>query len=304
MGREEFLSTLGATIKAQAEPVNSSSVIAQMAVYQRVREEGFKVVLDGQGADELFGGYQGYPEFRLRTLMRNQGVRSAISFARAWHRYSGNRSYLSLALHFGATIVPREYAALGSWLGGRPMSPGWARRQGLRKNGIEQRIPELPGYPARHGSTMFLRQHLRDSLFGGDLARLLRHGDRSSMANSVESRVPYLHNSLVNLVLQLPEEHLVAEDGQTKVVLRKALRGLVPESVSERRDKIGFETPENSWLTADWESLFRSSGGLDCFEWLDRVRLLQATQGHQRGAASRLRWRALNLSIWADHFLQ
>ena len=90
---------------------------------------------------------------------------------------------------------------------------------------------------------------------------LLRYEDRNSMAHSIESRVPFLTRSLAEFVFSLPERFLIAADGTGKSVLRAALRGIVPDAVLDRRDKIGFETPEPSWLgeLGGWVSSVLSS---------------------------------------------
>lgn len=68
------------------------------------------------------------------------------------------------------------------------------------------------------------------------------------MAFSIESRVPFLTPSLVNFLFSLPETYIIAPDGTAKAIFRQAMRGIVPESILDRRDKIGFATPENEWL--------------------------------------------------------
>ena len=68
------------------------------------------------------------------------------------------------------------------------------------------------------------------------------------MRFSVESRVPFLTTAMADFLLTLPEEYLVAANGETKHLLRRAMRGLVPPEVLDRRDKIGFATPEHAWL--------------------------------------------------------
>jgi asparagine synthase (glutamine-hydrolysing) len=80
------------------------------------------------------------------------------------------------------------------------------------------------------------------------LPGLLRHGDRNSMRFSVESRVPFLTTDLADFLLGLPEDYLISSSGETKRLLRAAMRGIVPNEVLDRRDKIGFATPEYAWL--------------------------------------------------------
>lgn len=82
------------------------------------------------------------------------------------------------------------------------------------------------------------------SLSRRGLPQLLRHGDRNSMRFSVESRVPFLTLELVDLLLSMPEEYLISQNGETKNIFRAAMRGIVPDDVLNRRDKIGFATPK------------------------------------------------------------
>ena len=70
---------------------------------------------------------------------------------------------------------------------------------------------------------------------------MLRHGDRNSMYWSIESRVPFLTIDLAEFVLSLPESYLVSRDGETKYIFREAMRGIVPDEILNRRDKIGFQ---------------------------------------------------------------
>ena len=80
------------------------------------------------------------------------------------------------------------------------------------------------------------------------LPSLLRYEDTDSMAHSIESRVPFLTLPIVQFVLSLPEEYIISPDGTTKSVFREAMRGIVPQAILDRRDKIGFATPEQSWM--------------------------------------------------------
>ena len=89
-----------------------------------------------------------------------------------------------------------------------------------------------------------MRQCLAYQLTSFGIPHLLRHGDRSSMNFSIESRVPFLTREMAEYCLSLPEEYLVTRDCLTKAVFRKAMRGIVPDPILDRRDKIGFATPE------------------------------------------------------------
>ncbi len=93
-----------------------------------------------------------------------------------------------------------------------------------------------------------VREALANALIGRGLPALLRHGDRNSMAFSIESRVPFLTIPLAEFLLSLPEEYLISDEGTTKHIFREAMRGIVPDSHLDRKDKIGFETPQSDWL--------------------------------------------------------
>ena len=95
-----------------------------------------------------------------------------------------------------------------------------------------------------------LRGALLDGFAERSLPALLRYGDRNSMIYSVESRVPFLSQAMVEFVFSLDESLLLDAKGTTKSVFRAAMRGVVPDAILDRRDKIGFATPQNRWLAA------------------------------------------------------
>lgn len=95
-----------------------------------------------------------------------------------------------------------------------------------------------------------LRSSLADAVMTSSLPRLLRYEDRNSMAFGLESRVPFLTPALARFTLSLPPEYLIDEDGTSKRVFRAAMRGIVPDPILDRKEKLGFVTPEFSWLRA------------------------------------------------------
>ena len=302
---ERASSTLKDVVIQQGEPTNSSSVIAQSALYEEVSRQGFRVMLDGQGADEVFAGYKGFPEFRVRSLLADGDFAGAISLICEWQKFSADHTLSNFLPMLGATLAPRRLAHLGSWVVGRSPTPRWLRVKPSRVLGLNLSIPAVVGYPVMKApQNRFLQQHLFQSVMGGDLRRLLRHGDRSSMAHSVESRLPYLGNNLVDYVQLLPESFLLGKDGATKGILRQALSGFVPEQVVSRRDKVGFETPQSTWMDQVERQGSIGFSGLSAFEWID-PRALEETLmvKRNRGLDSDLYWRALNLSTWAENLL-
>jgi asparagine synthase (glutamine-hydrolysing) len=124
-----------------------------------------------------------------------------------------------------------------------PSLPDW-----MRASNTELR----DGDPVRD-----LEHHLRRQLLDTSLPVLLRYEDRNSMAWSVESRVPFLDYRLVEFLAGVPDRMKLAS-GTTKLVFREAMRGVLPEPVRARTDKMGFVTPEEVWLTRTATDWFRS----------------------------------------------
>lgn len=227
-------------IMAQGEPFGGPSIYAQYRVFRLAREHGVIVTLDGQGGDELFAGYFGYPAQRMHSLIETGHWVAAAKFAAAerdlpdWYR--AVMPFEALAQVFPLRL---RHAVR------RPLSSPLLDMAKLRERGVDTGYPAVGPEPVRGER---LKTHLRSTLSGYGLPMLLRHADRNSMHFSIESRVPFLDRALNEFLLTLPEEWLVGPDGTTKRILRDAMRGLVPDAIINRRDKVGFETPENAWL--------------------------------------------------------
>ena len=126
------------------------------------------------------------------------------------------------------------------------------------------------------------------------------------MQFSVESRVPFLTTDLADLVLSFPEEYLLSKNGETKHVLREAMRGIVPDAVLDRRDKVGFQTPEKTWVSAlPKDELVGWLEGLKVFDQVDHQAVLAGIESElEKGdALSTSAWRYLNAGRWAQLFL-
>jgi len=242
---KEMQADLDHMLLMQGEPFGGTSIYAQYRVFKLAKEKGITVTLDGQGADELLAGYSGYPGYRLLSLVENGNFFAAHQFAKKWARWPG-RSY-SLAWKYLARIVlPDAWYATVRKRMGRDFYPKWLNVEFLERNNIqfsEKRIKQ-----EKYNKGKRVREALANALQGRGLTSLLRHGDRNSMAFSVESRVPFLSLPLAEFLLSLPEEYLISNDGETKHVFREAMRGIVPDSHLDRKDKIGFATPESEWL--------------------------------------------------------
>ncbi|RUP29389.1 MAG: asparagine synthase (glutamine-hydrolyzing) [Curvibacter sp.] len=242
---QELAADLDDLIVAQGEPFGSTSIYAQYRVFRLAREHGMVVTLDGQGADELCGGYVGYPGPRIRSLLELGHWGHAAAFLKAWGQWPGRTPMDGLKAAVAEFLGDGAYQLLRQ-LNGAQLSPSWLDGNMLGEAGVLPRFPLHRPFLSAPGRRM--AAELARSLHGLGLPGLLRHGDRNSMRFSVESRVPFLTTALADFLLTLPEDYLVAPNGETKHLLRRAMRGLVPDEILNRRDKIGFATPEKDWL--------------------------------------------------------
>jgi asparagine synthase (glutamine-hydrolysing) len=126
------------------------------------------------------------------------------------------------------------------------------------------------------------------------------------MASSVESRVPFLTPALAEFAAGLPDDYLIAPDGTGKLVLRRSLRGLVPGPVLDRRDKIGFATPETDWLLTlgPWIESVLGSPAAETTGPLRLSRVRERWEAARAGSnpLDTAAWRWLNFIRWADRF--
>jgi len=242
---DELAADLDDMITSQGEPFGSTSIYAQYRVFKLAREQGITVTLDGQGADELLAGYNGYPGQRLRSLIETGHIYEACKFLNQWAQWPGRSRVHGLKALVGQLTEGSLYAVLRK-LNGDQHRPAWLNEQVLREGGVFLSYPNKAPEVTLRGRRVVAE--LAASLTQRGLSALLRHGDRNSMRFSVESRVPFLTTDLADLLLSMPEDYLIAPNGETKRVFRAAMRGIVPDDVLARKDKIGFATPEKDWL--------------------------------------------------------
>ncbi len=237
----------------QEEPFQSTSVYAQWKVMELAKSCGVKVLLDGQGADELFGGYHKYIPIYYSSLLWSGRLGALV---RSWLAMEQS-GLLSL-------LESRMRLALSSAAMGMGFNQLRYRRLAslFREGAVDQ---EMFSRPDGSGFKEFLRH---DLLHG--LQPLLRYEDKNSMAHSIEARTPFLDYRLVELVLSGREDWFYF-GGWTKAPLRMATEHFVPDKIRWRKDKLGFATPEAAWYRAHsqrlLETLFRREGPL--WEWMD-----------------------------------
>lgn len=223
----------------QEEPIGSASIYAQYKVYERARQEGITVLLDGQGADETMAGYSSYYKwywqelFRKRKLYRSnelrfakeRGVRESFDYRNMIAAYFPS---------FASVVLERQYLVKA------------ISQEDLTKDFVRLQSKEAyytpPEYFNLNGVLYF------NTCIHG-LEELLRYADRNSMAHGCEVRLPFLSHELVEFIFTLPSKFKIRQ-GWSKWLLRKTMDPLLPAGITWRTDKVGFEPPQQQWMTA------------------------------------------------------
>lgn len=294
---EDVQRDIAAVIHAQDAPFGSLSMYAQFAVFRCARAHGLTVMLDGQGSDEMLGGYTTAVSAAVAELLANGRITAALSLAKEFDpigRGVAHRTFLSALGRF----VPESLAPLFMRMVGEPLCPPWLDKRWFVDRGVEMHVrSQGRGRAALDDELRLFTQML-------SLPQLLRYEDRNSMAFGIESRVPFCDVGFATAASSIPTRFLVTATGETKAALRSAMRGIVPDAIIDRR-KVGFATPDQRWLSVLHPWLSKT---LD--ESADRLPFLNVSvfrAALERGftapnGLSQQFWRILSTILWADAF--
>lgn len=250
---EDLIQDIGQLVWHQDEPFASTSIFAEWCIYRRAAATGLKVMLGGQGADEQLAGYPEHVGHYYRGWFSDGALAAMIGDMIAAHRNRG-ASWSSLLMRLADALMPQLLRQpLRSFRGVPSDQPPWLEPRCL---GVMPHDP-YEGYGFRNSS---VREASRVQLECTNLPMQLRWEDRDSMAHSVESRAPYLDFGLVEYLYGLPDDFRYSH-GESKRILRRAMRKIVPDQVLDRRDKMGFVTPEAVWVRHQGSKFFRDAVG-------------------------------------------
>ncbi|HET9493681.1 MAG TPA: asparagine synthase (glutamine-hydrolyzing) [Chloroflexia bacterium] len=292
---DRMLTDLDRLVWHQDEPFQSTSIFAQWCVMSLARERGVTVLLDGQGADEVLAGYRPYNVWLGHLIMAGKLLQAARE-AREMHDVGGVSTLPLLARAMAPQLPSVVLRQLRKSRVSRAVS-GSALNSDLA--GLYEHAQSASG--EAYEDLRDLNEHLARLLLEDSLPNLLRYEDRNSMAFSIEARVPYLDYRLVEYVFTMAP-HLRIHQGWTKWLHRAAFVDMLPPEIVWRRDKVGFETPEQRWFRegkAQLLDLLSSGEGAEYLD-LDHVRH-EAPLLIERGEIARV-WRWINLVRWLGLF--
>lgn len=294
---KDLFPALSAVTWHQDEPFGSTSIFAQWNVFGLAAQQGIKVMLDGQGADEQLAGYHSFFAPRFATLFRSARWLELLREVRAAGPHHGYGAVFA-AKQIGKSLVPRGLRDLARRASGSiHNAPAWLSLD---------RLGAVAGHPFADGGAHESVQAMSiEQLVRSNLPMLLHWEDRNSMAHGVEARLPFLDYRFVEFALGLPDAYKLSR-GVTKRVMREAMHGVLPESVRMRMDKMGFVTPEEVWMREQAPDQFRRamrdaidvSGGIITPAALSMLEDVIAG----RTPFSFTAWRLVSFGAWMQRF--
>lgn len=251
---QDFMHILDKIIYYQDEPSAGPGLYSQWHV-MLIAQDHVKVLLDGQGADELLGGYFYFFEHYFSAVKKDKNKNGILATAkRILEEYPKVKELTNMNFCGGQTeilrevLIPRFFNNL-------------FRMPKIKFIGSKGKSFMHPDFIASAGQSPVNRNITRKfdndlenasyaALANTSIPALLHYEDRNSMAFSMESRVPFLDYRLVEFCIGLPYDQKINAD-TTKVIMRKALKGILPDEITYRRDKKGYPTPFARWLRED-----------------------------------------------------
>jgi asparagine synthase (glutamine-hydrolysing) len=284
-------------VKTMGEPVFSTTAFAHWRLMQSIRQQGIKVVINGQGSDEAFAGYGKYVVgYRLLDLLLSRPLDATAEF-QASHKNLGFSTGMMLAQLAKAILGRRAASKFRSqWVEGvAPLLDPAFRRQ------HDRYLRELRGTVTPRN----LDRHLRAQLAHYGFNQILHYEDQSSMSCSIEIRSPFIDYRLMELAFTLPDSYKFG-GGVTKRLVRQAFASKLPERIIREKEKIGFATPFDSWMM---DPALRSTvAALVTSPEFAARRIWRAAPLRKRfldpqGTAGPFpAWRFINVELWARAF--
>jgi asparagine synthase (glutamine-hydrolysing) len=293
--RAGLLEELARVTWHQDEPFGSTSIYAQWNVFRLAADNGVTVMLDGQGADEQFAGYQSFYGPRLAGLLASGRLLTLGREIAALGRV-GMSPWEAVQRLANVLLPERARDTVRRFQGRSAATTSWLDPDRLGA------VPIKPAAARATTEARTIRETSLAQLTATSLPMLLHWEDRDSMAHSVEARVPFVDYRLVEYALGLPDDHKIS-DGWTKHVLRQAISGWIPDAIRDRTDKIGFAAPEERWMReAAPEFRARLEKTIELSKGAVRPSALDDFDSFLQGRSpfSQVPWRQISLGEWLE----
>jgi asparagine synthase (glutamine-hydrolysing) len=305
--KEESYSDLKKFIWHNDEPLIKASMFGGYKVYQLAKQNNVKVVFDGQGLDEYAGGYYQLPYIEYMNYLKKNKNRQLYKSHIDYLQKEENISVQSLtkALNmYNLKKALHKFTSKRLRLNLLKSVKGWFNRDFLVENIRQSQLynsVEIEDERISKDDVKLKNYKLFKHI---NLPGILRQVDRNSMAFSVEARVPFLDHRLVEYIFSLKSEFIIHK-GYTKYAYREAMKGVIPENIRARRDKIGFYVDEYSLVNSmkyDFrEKLTNLSEGDKYFNKNYILKKLDENSLTVQNYDNIL-WRILNALTWKNEF--
>ena len=270
----EFESVFSKICYYQEIPTEGPGLYPQWYVMRKAKEK-VKVLLDGQGGDEVFGGYFSKGTY-LRSILKEKNVKAFMSEFGEYKMFLNKNDFHALA----GWMFPRLYSSLVY----RQVSERYkvfnsSILKTLKKNTLNSDIQ-----PPRKFKS-YLNDLAYHFITNMTIPTLLHYEDRSSMAHSIESRVPFLDYRLVEFGVNLPSKYLVHDD-TSRPLFRKSISPYLPAEIVNRKDKLGYPVPFAKWTRRPLKNYITDSlanTNSPLFDYLDKKNVKQNLELHFSG---------------------
>jgi asparagine synthase (glutamine-hydrolysing) len=231
---QDFKKYFDEVIYTQEEPFGSPSIYLQYFVMMKAKEINCKVMLDGQGGDETLLGYERYYAPAFTTFLKENGFWVALKEIYLSRKNNTKMGLLNIAKYIAGTffiMIRKMYLSY---------------KLGFFK---KEAIPKSFEYWKQIRKTAFNIFNLQTTeLYITNLQALLRYEDKNSMRHGIETRLPFLDYNAVETALNLPVSKKI-HNGWTKFILREICSKYLPVNISWRKNKLGFNAPDKSWIS-------------------------------------------------------
>jgi len=279
------------------EPFDGTSIFAQWCVMELAKEKGVIVVLDGQGSDEILAGYNRYKMYFYLDGLKRKNLFEILNNYK--YLFEVARSYLE--------TTNKSFFEFLKQVSKSKLKPS-KKRDNLN---LKLFNPDFFNYninklklslPLKFDNK--LENMLYEDVYFSSLPKLLQYEDRNSMAFSIESRVPFLDYRLVEFVFSIPTIYKINK-GWTKYILRKSMKGILPEKIRCRKDKMGFVTPQDTWLKeieGDVRKILNNSFSKRGYLNPNQIPLILEDYYKGNNSLGKLVWKMFCLELWFSVF--
>ena len=260
-------------IYTQEEPFGGISIFMQYFVMKKAKECGCKVMLDGQGGDETLFGYEGYLPYYFASLLRS------FNFL----------TYIQELKKLNTFLISKKEILKSSFIVPFQNELSYMKRLFFRKKVFIKIKDDRKRLNHLYKFVDFKGFQKRD-LMKRHLPQLLKYEDKNSMRHSVETRLPFVDYQFISSAVSINDKFKF-KNGYLKYILRKMVENTLPISITWRKNKFGFEAPEDMWIEKHKDMMIAQIKKSDILNAL-------VEENHNMYANNSILWKLYNISVW------